>query len=246
MVDPHFSFGVTRVTPKLFSRQITGLLSIPAEFMTITRYLTDAVHENKIALTFDDGYESVYQHAFPILRQLDIQATVFINPAFVGQFNTWDVNLGYLRFRHMNWRQLQQLQSCGWEIGIHGFSHQDLSRLPESVVKKEIALALCVMNSRLQSECRVISFPFGNVNETVARVGREQGLTAGLTMSRRPKNVDPAFSVTRLGVYPFDGRHSLRYKALRRGTTVQRMMQKVMDVCSDFTVFVKQKNWNID
>lgn len=234
------------MTPKLFSRQIEGLLSIPAEFMTISRYLQGAMNENKIALTFDDGYESVFHYAFPLLRRFDIKATLFINPAFVGQFNTWDVNLGYLRFRHMNWQQVQQLQENGWEIGIHGFSHHDLSRLHEADISRDITLALGIMNRRLRSNCRVISFPFGNVNETVERVCREHGLTAGLTMSRRPSDVDPAFAITRLGVYPFDGCRSLNHKALRGGTTAQRMMQRVMDVCSDMTVFVKQKNWNLN
>ena len=50
-----------------------------------------------VALTFDDGYRSVYDHAFPILRRYDIPATVYIiggtlepgRTCWVNRLNRW-------------------------------------------------------------------------------------------------------------------------------------------------------------
>ncbi len=35
------------------------------------------------AVTFDDGFETVYRHAWPVLQELRIPATVFLNTAYL-------------------------------------------------------------------------------------------------------------------------------------------------------------------
>lgn len=40
-------------------------------------------HRRRVVLTFDDGYRSVYELAFPLLREFGMPATVFVTTAFV-------------------------------------------------------------------------------------------------------------------------------------------------------------------
>jgi len=245
MVDPRFSLGVTRIKPRRFFEHIHTLLDAGFQFLTISDYLSAPTSEKKVALTFDDGYESVFQHAFPVLRSLNLPASVFINPAYVGQWNTWDINLAWRRFRLMDWRQLEILRQERWEIGIHGLCHKDLSRLPQNVLEMEIALALQIMRRRL-GDSRVISYPFGNVDKNVWKVCDNHGLTAGLTMSRKPQGLPEEFSIQRYGVYPFDSLKTVCGKASAKQKKRYQVVQRIMDFCSDATVLVKRTSWNLD
>ena len=77
------------VTPRLFAEHMQALYD--AGFNTVSlRQLVDFVDygiplpENPIAITFDDGYLSVYKYAFPVLRDLGFTATSFVIGEAVG------------------------------------------------------------------------------------------------------------------------------------------------------------------
>jgi peptidoglycan/xylan/chitin deacetylase (PgdA/CDA1 family) len=246
MVDSRFSLGVTRITPRRFIKHVHSLLNAGFQFITISDYLSTSASEKNVALTFDDGYESVFQHAFSVMQSLNLPASVFINPAYVGQWNTWDINLAWRRFRLMDWRQLEILRQQGWEVGIHGLSHKDLSRLSKSQLETEIGLALQIMRRRLGDAGKVISYPFGNADKNVWQMCSNHGLTAGLTMSRKPRSIPDEFSIQRYGVYPFDSLKTLRDKASAQQKRQYRVVQRIMDFCSDATVLVKRASWDLD
>lgn len=46
--------------------------------------------EKPVLITFDDAYEDLVRHAFPVLRKHEFPATVFVPTAYVGRSNVWD------------------------------------------------------------------------------------------------------------------------------------------------------------
>ena len=54
----------------------------------IERLTSGASLQSMAALTFDDGYAGVFEHAVPILQALGMPATVFIVADAVGRFRT--------------------------------------------------------------------------------------------------------------------------------------------------------------
>lgn len=54
-------------------------------------------YNNCCLITFDDGDKTFYENAFPVLRKLNIPATLFVSPKIIDEgFNYWFQELDYL------------------------------------------------------------------------------------------------------------------------------------------------------
>lgn len=246
LVDPRFNWGVTRVTPRQFAGQIKFLIDQQFAIQTISDYLTSPSTDiRRVAITFDDGYESVYTYALPILQKHGVTASVFINPAYMGQFNTWDVNSGR-RFRHMNWSQVAELRANGWEIGPHGMRHRDLTRLSAQAIEWELTLSAALIERKIGACSSVFSYPFGNTNAVVAFHLHKWNYKYGLSMGMSNKNLSLQYAINRTGIYLFDDSAIFRCKVHGQFRFVFRTLQKIMDLCSDLTVLCRLSTWTAD
>jgi peptidoglycan/xylan/chitin deacetylase (PgdA/CDA1 family) len=244
MVEPRFDWGATRVTPAQFRRQLYRALEIGCEFMTLSDYVAgEAQRPMQVALTFDDGYESVHKYAFPILREHGIVATVFIIPGFIGQYNTWDVNIGWLRFPHLDWHQINDLVDAGWEIGSHGMFHRDLTRISSEEAEEEISLSRLLIERRTGAFNGIIAYPFGNVNHQVWKTVSQFGYAGGVVMGRTDTDIPGHFAIRRTGIYLFDTLNSFQQKVVAKNRWFYHIMQRIMDTCSDGAVIVKKRSW---
>ena len=71
-------------------------------FRDVLRYIDgeSGLPPRPIIVTFDDGYLDNYTHAFPILRELGLPATIFVSTGFVGARDTyWYDHLAYAIYR---------------------------------------------------------------------------------------------------------------------------------------------------
>lgn len=81
-IDENDQSSVT-ITPRLFERQLVSLQRKGFTFITLDQFKEfkskgKAVPDNALLVTFDDGYESFYTHAYPILQKLHIPAVNFV------------------------------------------------------------------------------------------------------------------------------------------------------------------------
>jgi len=244
MVDNRFDLGVTRVKPAQFHRQVESALQEGFLFQTISEYLfAGNEHPKRVALTFDDGYESVYTYAYPILTRYNLPATVFVSPNFMGKLNTWDVNLGGLKFRHMNWEQLKEVTTAGWEAGSHTMNHRDLTRLSPESRKKELLESRDILNANVHNFKYIVAYPFGNSNAQVVQDCLELGYRAGLIMGASRSKMPDVFATPRIGMYLWDTLVSFRHKLYGRNMWFYNTLQDAINVCSDCTVLIKKSSW---
>ena len=81
------------VSVETFNEQMTAL--VEAGYTAVTFADLDAfvsgdgaLPDKPILITFDDGYESNYTHAYPILKEHGLKATIFVIGVSVGKIHT--------------------------------------------------------------------------------------------------------------------------------------------------------------
>lgn len=213
-VDPRFEWGVTRTTPRQFRSVLQYLKSNGYQTISL-QDLTNPKHplpDNPVVLTFDDSYESIYQYAYPLMMEFGFRGTVFVISAYVGSFNRWDVNLGWLTFRHLNWDQILEMQSRGFEFGSHTHGHPDLTRVPEERIRWELGYSKSCLEDRLGSEVPFVSFPFGRYNQQVVDIAKKVGYQKACAFWNSLKNEEEPFVFERMAYYLFDTRWNLKAK----------------------------------
>lgn len=87
------------IDPVHFEKQLVYLTAhyhvLPLE-EALTRLHNGTLPPFALAITFDDGYENNYVHAFPILKRLELPATFFVTTDFVfGRKPLWVDRLEY-------------------------------------------------------------------------------------------------------------------------------------------------------
>ncbi len=94
--------------------------------LAIILFISSSVQgEFKIILNFDDGYEGVYNNAFPIMKQYDIPGVLYVVIRTIGTDN------------HLSIDQLKELKKVGWEIGSHTIHHNNLEMLtPQGLIQE--------------------------------------------------------------------------------------------------------------
>ena len=117
-----------------------------------------------LVITFDDGYETVYKEAFPVLQRYGFSATVFLT---VGKINSGiDSNrLPSMCDRSMlSWREIREMQRSGIEFGAHTLTHPDLTCLSRKQAEAEICESKSVIEDALGDPVESFAYPYGRYN----------------------------------------------------------------------------------
>lgn len=191
------------------------------------RRLAGTLPRRSVAVTFDDGYASTLK-AKPILEALSFPATVFAVVRFVDSgeplhwpgIEEWRSSEHADELRPLNWDQLTELASAGWEVGSHTLSHPRLPALSHDALDAELRASRTAIASRVGA-CETIAYPYGVADERVARAARAAGYLAGCTLTAFHA-VDDAYRRVRVGLYSNDIGLRLRVKLSVAGLTLRR------------------------
>lgn len=153
------------------------------------------------AVTFDDGFVSVVEHALPELRMREIPFTVFVPTGCWGQRPSWVMNP-----KHKSWdeRVLSQgeLRTLASEplvtIGSHSITHPNFLTLDREAAAREFGESKRELETVLGKPVELFSFPHGAHNRLLV----EQAIELGY---RRLFTVEPV-PVTAASLGPLVGR----------------------------------------
>ncbi|MDB5163479.1 MAG: polysaccharide deacetylase [Candidatus Saccharibacteria bacterium] len=108
--------------------------------------------EPVVTITFDDGWESVYTKALPVLQTNGFHTTHYI---ITDTFS----NHGY-----MSLAQLHSLQSAGHDIAAHTISHADLTMLDDQQLKHELYDSQQLLDKEFGVKITDFTSPYGAYN----------------------------------------------------------------------------------
>lgn len=163
------------------------------------------------AITFDDGYESTWTRAHPLLERLGAPATVFVPTHFIetGEplrwpgIEEWSNTAHAHELRPLTLAQLRALAAAGWEVGSHTVSHPRLPVLADERLADELARSKTWIEEQLQRPCETLAYPYGAYDERVIAAAQAAGYrAAGVLTGRLPAPRPLAWP--RIGVFRVD------------------------------------------
>lgn len=124
-----------------------------------------------VVLTFDNGYQSQYSNALPVLRRLGWKAVENI------QLTGLPPSQGGL-----SQAQVRGLVAAGWELDTQGVSHADLIALSASELREQVAGARRTIERRYRVPVRWFCYPSGHYDATVIAAVKEAGYLGASTV----------------------------------------------------------------
>ncbi|MEQ1727849.1 MAG: polysaccharide deacetylase family protein [Vicinamibacterales bacterium] len=114
---------------------------------------------------FDDGFASVKEHGWPVLRDLGFTATVFVVSGWAGTTNDWPSQpAGVPRWPLMTWDDLAGLKGEGATVAAHTVNHPRLPRLAVDQQVDEIGQSIEAVERRFGRGLRVFAYPYGEAS----------------------------------------------------------------------------------
>ncbi len=133
------------------------------ELKETLKSLEEKTASKYLSFTFDDGWESDYKIALPVLLENNLKATFFITTNMVGQK------------KFMSWSQIRELSQYGMEIGSHTKSHPFLTKIPLKEAHIELQESKKELEEKLGREIVALSIPGGEYNKNILNIAREVG-----------------------------------------------------------------------
>jgi peptidoglycan/xylan/chitin deacetylase (PgdA/CDA1 family) len=217
------SGAVLSYAPAAFADLLAGLAVADLPVLTLDDLLAPTTRRG-VALTFDDGWQSVHRAALPVLRDHDAPAHLFLTTGAVGETHWAQSPALAQRQPMLVWNEVEALHAAGVRIEGHTATHPDLRGLSEAEITAECDAADATIAQRLGRAPRYFAYPFGYSDDRVRDAIRGR-YAAAVTTDLRPlrDDEDPA-ALPRLDTYylqsgwlrnHLDARPARAYLALR-------------------------------
>ncbi|BAY11631.1 polysaccharide deacetylase family protein [Calothrix sp. NIES-2098] len=141
--------------------------------------------KNAVLVTVDDGHQSLYTNALPILKQYSIPAVAFITTSKIdsasqnNQFRNSDTTEAYL-----SWKEVEALAEAGVSIGSHAHTHRSLGKISMDEAHQEAVMSREAIEKNLGLKVTSFAYPFGTLadfNDSTTLILKQSGYKLAFT-----------------------------------------------------------------
>lgn len=139
------------------------------------------IPKKSVVITFDDGWRSTYEIAYPILKKYGFPATLFIYTDLItGSHKT------------LSWDMVRELSENGIDIQQHTKTHRNLASIggKESFkeyfdsLEKEFTVSAKIIKNKINKEVKYVAYPYGDTNRLVIALLKKLGYRGAFTVKR--------------------------------------------------------------
>ncbi|KXI30160.1 polysaccharide deacetylase family protein [Paraglaciecola hydrolytica] len=168
--------AVTSVSPKVFREHLSYLAKhhnvLPLKTIVEAIVQHKPLPDKTVAITFDDGYDNIFENAHPLLKEFGFPYTVFVNPPLID-------SVAY----QLTWQQIKTMASEGASFANHGNYHdhllgrkeQESEQLWLKRVVSEVEEAEHTLKQQLGYSLKYFAYPYGEFNVVLKNALRERG-----------------------------------------------------------------------
>ncbi|MFT6556910.1 polysaccharide deacetylase family protein [Sneathiella sp.] len=127
-----------------------------------------ALPDRTVAITIDDAYLSVYENAWPLLKEAGFPFTIFTST------DALDKKIP----DYMSWAQLKEMVDAGVYVGHHTATHRHLPALSIEQVKEDIQRASASFEKQLGFVPGILAYPYGEYGREIKDVVKQAGFKA--------------------------------------------------------------------
>ncbi|MDP3998623.1 MAG: polysaccharide deacetylase family protein [bacterium] len=184
------------ISPDVFRQQIDYLIGNGYQIIGLDEMMnglqTSSLPSRPAVLTFDDGYSDFYDNAFPVLKEKNIKATVFVISQLVGGE------------RYLSWEQIREMADSGLIlIGDHTLNHLSLSQLSREEQHNQIVSAKNIIEEQIKKPVSFFAYPYGDFNPQAEEILKEAGFSGAVTVGHSdPQCTGLPYELSRIRIGP--------------------------------------------
>jgi peptidoglycan/xylan/chitin deacetylase (PgdA/CDA1 family) len=150
------------VSPSDFANQMKYLKTAGYTVIPLAQIENAGQYTKPVIITLDDGYEDNYTNAYPILKEYNFPATVFLISGFIGQPHYLNNN------EILQMRDLVSFQD-------HTVTHRSLATLSAAVQEHELSASKQAIEALTGQKVFAVAYPDGSYNQTTIEIAKQLG-----------------------------------------------------------------------
>jgi peptidoglycan/xylan/chitin deacetylase (PgdA/CDA1 family) len=204
------------VRPGAFREQVE-FLADNYRVVSLARYIQlkreNRLPEKTAVITFDDGYKDNFTYAYPVLKEFNCPATIFLATGFMTapEGKSFGRRAGlYENLPPLTWPEAEKMLGL-IEFGAHTHSHIQVSGVKKAVLEREIITNRDLLQSHLGVNPLTFAYPWGqprDFHREVSPLIAQNFIGAVTTVfgaDNRDKKINP-YRLRRIGIGPADDR----------------------------------------
>ncbi|MFZ9669847.1 MAG: polysaccharide deacetylase family protein, partial [Solirubrobacterales bacterium] len=154
-----------------------------------------------VVLSFDDGYQSQYENAFPLMQKLGWPGVLNLKALESDIYDS----------------QVEEMVAAGWEVASHSATHPDLPSLSDSQLEDEMVRSRRILEQQFDTQVTDFCYPAGSYDDRVIQAVREAGYRSATSTEPGLARPSDRWSLDRIRIELGDGAAELESKLASAG-----------------------------